>query len=429
MERKKYIIGGLVIAAIVIVSYLGYNYYQNKEEGHLTEEKQDEHGDHHGSNRKTVELNDSQYKNADIALGWFDLKNMSEVVNANGYTKLPPQNQADVSVFSTGLVKSIKVIEGQEVKKGQLLATVESPEFTILQQNYLVSKSNLTYLELEYDRQLKLSEQDVNAKKVLEKTKANLEIEQAQFNSLKKQLRILRVNGDDGTISSIPIIAPIAGHITDVFVNIGSSVEVGKPLFSIVDNSEMHVDLLVYEKDLFQIEIGQKVHFVLTNQSNKEINGTIFNIGKSFENETKTVAVHAHIEDKEKELIPGMYVNALIDVGENKVKTLPEGAIVQAEGREFIFIYLKSNDHKHQDEHDHKKEDEHSHKEEGAHDHGGINKNKFARVEVKTGASQLGYVQVTPLEKIRQGDKIVTSGAYYLQSHLQKSEGGGGHHH
>ncbi len=345
MKNQKYIIGVVIGMALMVVAYFTYDYFSGGETVEVVSEneaREDEHP-HHGHG-KTVELNNSQYTNAEIELGWFEKKNMSEVVNANGYTKLPPQNQADVSVFTTGLVKTIKVIEGQEVKKGAVLAYVESPEFTILQQDYLVSKSNLEFLKLEYDRQTTLSTENVNAKKVLEKTKADLDAEQARFNSLKKQLAVYKINGDGGPVSTIPIVAPIAGHITEIYVNIGSSVEVGKPLFSIVDNSEMHVDLLVYEQDLPKVKEGQTVHFVLTNQSNKEIEGTIFNVGKSFENETKTVAVHAHIKDKDAALIPGMYVNALIDIGSNEVKTLPEGAIVQAEGRSFIFLYEKEND-------------------------------------------------------------------------------------
>jgi cobalt-zinc-cadmium efflux system membrane fusion protein len=413
MKNQKYIIGIVIGMALMALLYFAYTAFTGAGTTQVVDEhadQADDHDDHHGHG-KTVELNSSQYDNAGIELGWFEKKNMSEVIHANGYTKLPPQNQADVSVFTTGLVKTIKVIEGQEVKKGSVLAYIESPEFTILQQEYLVSKSNLDFLKLEYDRQVTLSAENVNAKKVLEKTKAELEAEQARYNSLKKQLAVFKINGDGGTISTIPIIAPIGGHITEIYVNIGSSVEVGKPLFSIMDNSEMHVDLLVYEQDLPKVKEGQTVHFVLTNQSNKEIEGTVFNVGKSFENETKTVAVHAHIKNKDAALIPGMYVNALIDIGSNKVKTLPESAIVQAEGRTFIFLYEKENDEEHE-----------------GHDHGPA-KTTFSRIEVKTGPSQLGYIQVTPLEKIHQGDKIVLSGAYYLQSHLQKSESGGEHSH
>lgn len=411
MKAKNYSIGIMIGAALATAVYfiVGYKTIEKTEvDQETTHEEEHDHG--HGSNMRTVDLNTAQYKNADIELGWFEMKNLSEVVNANGYTKLPPQNQADVSVFAGGLVKSIQVIEGQAVKKGDLLATIESPEFTILQQHYLMSKSNLEYLKLEYERQQNLSMADVNTKKILQKTKAELDTEQAQFNSLEKQMQLFGIKTDGPPTSTIGVRSPITGHITDVKINIGTAVEVGKPLFSIVDNSEIHLDLLVYEKDLPKVKEGQNVRFVLTNQSNKEINGTIFNIGKSFENESKTVAVHAHIHDKGADLIPGMYVNALIDIDVNSVRTLPEKAVVQAEGRDFIFIY--------------KPEAEGNH----GHSHGN-NKHEFTRVEVKKGASQLGYVEVTPVQKITEGYKIVVNGAYYLQSHLQKSESGGEHAH
>lgn len=401
MKKQLYI---TKILFVLLITGMVWSCTSETEDDHYEAMHVDDHDDHydHENGVKMVELNQAQLKNAGVKLGDFEMKNMSETVNANGYTKLPPQNQADVAMHTTGLIKSIRVLEGQEIKKGQVLATMESPEFAILQEAYLRSKSQLDYLQKEYERQLKLSEDNINAKKVVEKTKSDLETEKAHFRSLERQLAIYGINGNGAIVSTISIKAPIGGHITAVNVKIGSAVEVGAPLFSIVDNSEMHVDLQVYEKDLEKVREGQRVRFVLTNQSHTEITGQIFNIGKSFENETKTVAVHAHIEDKEKFLIPGMYVNAIIDVGEQEVKTLPAEAVIQAEGRYFIFV-------KAADQHD-----EHT---------------EFRRLEVSVGSSQLGYLEVTPVHKRVKGEKIVISGAYYLQSHLQKSDGGGGHHH
>ena len=401
MKKQLYI---TKILFVLLITGMVWSCTSETEDDHDEAMHVDDHDDHydHENGVKMVELNQAQLKNAGVKLGDFEMKNMSETVNANGYTKLPPQNQADVAMHTTGLIKSIRVLEGQEIKKGQVLATMESPEFAILQEAYLRSKSQLDYLQKEYERQLKLSEDNINAKKVVEKTKSDLETEKAHFRSLERQLAIYGINGNGAIVSTISIKAPIGGHITAVNVKIGSAVEVGAPLFSIVDNSEMHVDLQVYEKDLEKVREGQRVRFVLTNQSHTEITGQIFNIGKSFENETKTVAVHAHIEDKEKFLIPGMYVNAIIDVGEQEVKTLPAEAVIQAEGRYFIFV-------KAADQHD-----EHT---------------EFRRLEVSVGSSQLGYLEVTPVHKRVKGEKIVISGAYYLQSHLQKSDGGGAHHH
>jgi cobalt-zinc-cadmium efflux system membrane fusion protein len=167
------------------------------------------------------------------------------------------------------------------------------------------------------------------------------------------------------------------------------------------------------------------VKFILTNQDNTEIKGKIFSVGKAFENETKSVAVHADILNEKQILIPGMYVNALIYIGNNSVKALPVEAVVKADGREFIFVLEEETaGERHDEQAGHQHADGHEHADEA---HG--KSYHFQRVEVKTGASQLGYVQVTILQEIPETARIVLKGAYYIQSHLLKSEGGGGHAH
>lgn len=410
------------IALFFTIAFLGIACAKKAETEPEIVKPQTEASEHTEGNSKEVELNEAQYNASEITLGTFTSKNLSEVIHANGYTKLPPQNQADVSVFVSGIVKSIVIHEGQAVKKGQLVATIESPEFTRMQEQYLTSKSNLEFLKLEFERQRILSEEEVSAKKVFQKTKSEYDIEKARFNSLQRQLSILNINTSAKPSSTVPVLAPISGFVTEVNIKIGSNVEAGKPLLSIVDNSQLHVDLLVYEKDLHKVKTGQTVRFVLTNQDNSEIMGKIFSIGKAFENETKSVAVHADIANDRQQLIPGMYVNALIDVGANTVNALPAEAIVKAEGREFIFIL--EGIHNEEAVHDH---------DEPNHDHNAqqlkVKAYHFQRIEVKTGTAQLGFVQTTVLQPIASDAKIVLKGAYYIQSHLVKSEGGGGHEH
>ncbi|RWX00819.1 efflux RND transporter periplasmic adaptor subunit [Flavobacterium cerinum] len=419
-----------IVLGVVLLAALGYFLLRDtkKADGHDHNEAEAHKEQPKATSQtaiKEVELNEAQYKASDIVLGGFSMKNLSDVVNANGYTKLPPQNQADISVYLSGLVKTINVIEGEYVKKGKVLATIESLELAKLQEEYHTSKSNLDFLTLEYERQKTLSDENVNSKKVFQRTKSDFEIEKARYNSLQKQLNILNLGSAKGTASLMPVVASISGYITQVNVKIGSTAEIGKPLFTIVDNSKLHVDLLVYEKDLQKVKPGQDIRFTLTNQDNTEIRGKVFNISQSFENETKSVAVHADITNNSKALIPGMYVNALIDVGTREVQALPLDAVIKADGREFIFILEEGHEeeeHNHDEKEGHSHEDGHEHKEEGKTYH-------FQRIEVKTGTSQLGYVQVTLLQEIDKDAKIVLKGAYYIQSHLLKSEGGGGHQH
>ena len=393
----------------------GHSDHSDMETGHSTD-THDDHDDHSAS--KIVHLNPAQYKNANITVGKFESKNLSDVIHANGYTKVDPQDEADISMPINGNIKSIKIIEGDYVRKGQTIATMTSMEYNtiLLQKAELTAELNsinasLNYLNQEYNRQQILSKENVSAKKIFEKVSSDLNIAKTKISSLQQQLSLVEntialIGTSSGSTINIP--ATISGYITDVYVRIGTAVGSGKTLFSIVDNAQMHVDLLVYEKDLNKVQVGQTVRFLLTNQTDKEIKGKIYNIGKSFENDTKSVAVHADIEKNNANLITGMYVNALIDIGNNMVNTLPQDAIVSAEGRDFIFV-LDDDLH-----YDHKDAD---------------GEYQFTRIEVKRGASQLGNVEVTILQDIADNQKMVKSGAYYVQSHLQKGEGGGSHQH
>ncbi len=420
MNKKQIIYITLAVAILVgTILYFVFRTKPTNKTAISIEKEEEKHEEmSSASGIKEVHLNAAQYKATGLVLGGVEKKNLSEVINANGYTKLPPQNQAQVNVALPGIVKSIKVIEGQAVKAGQVLAVLQNLNYNNAQLTYnnmllereklnsdlSLTEANIGYLQLEFARQKELSEENINAKKVFQKVSYDLNVEEVKIKAYKSQIAVLNQNIEfSGSINAptINVIAPISGNITEVFVSIGSAAEVGKPLFTIIDNSQMHVDLLVYEKDLFKVKQGQTVRFILTNQNVTEITGTIFSIGKSFKNETKSVAVHADILNEKQSLIPGMYVNALIDVGTNTLDALPQEAIIKAEGREFIFILEEET------------EDEFH----------------FQRIEVKTGTTQLGYIQVTPLQEMEAKNNIVINGAYYLQSHLTKSEGGEGHEH
>ncbi len=354
---------------------------------------------------KEVELNKAQFTTANIKLGAIEQKNLSDVIRVNGKTELPAQNQADVSSFMSGTITNIYVNLGDKVKKGQVIASIDSPEFIQLQEEYLISKNTLEYLELEYQRQQTLRAENVNSAKIYQKTKADLNIERARYQSLSNRIKLVNTTPGQSS-SSLKIVAPISGNIATIPVKIGTNVMAGQSLFTLVDNSQIHLDLMVYEKDLASVHIGQKVSFNLTNIDKTEVTATIFSIGKSFEPGTKTVAVHANIDNIPDNLITGLYVNALIQTGHNTVDVLPSDAIVKADGREFIFYKEKEDENTTESEHFH-----------------------FERVEVKTGVSELGYTQVTILGTPPKDGEIVVKGAYYLQSHLIKNEGGGGHEH
>jgi cobalt-zinc-cadmium efflux system membrane fusion protein len=359
-----------------------------------------------------IELTSAQIKAVGIQIGNIEHKNLNSVIKASGQLVVPPQNKADVNVLVGGIIKQIYVMEGQAVSKGQVLVSLENTEFIKMQQEYLTTKNSFVFTQAEYQRQKELSAANAGTGKNLQQIEANYNAEKSKIITLEKQLQQLGINpasvANGNIISQVVIVAPIRGTIGHIAVNTGTYAEPGKPLMQIIDNSQIHCDLIVYEKDLFMVKIGQKVNFILTNQNNQEIQGEIYGVNKSFEDESKGIIVHAVIKNAAKyRLIQGMYVTALIDVGKQQVSAVPVDAVVRSEGRDYIFSARPEHA-----ETDSVKNGEAKEKEVSI---------QFKKVEVITGVSELGFIEIKPIDKLPENSKIVTKGAFYI---LSKSKGG-----
>lgn len=351
-----------------------------------------------------VVLTESQYKTVGIETGFVEDRNLNKIIKANGYTTVPPQNSAEVSTLIGGTVKDIYVLEGTFVNKGKVLATIQNLEVIEMQEDYHSATANVEYLQLEYNRQKTLSDENVNPRKTFQEVKARLAAERARAQAAKNKLEALHVS-TKGSSSLVPIVAPISGYVGKISIAKGAFAQTGVSLFEVVDNSQMHLDLNVYEKDLGSISIGQVIDFVLTNQSNRSIKGKIFGINKSFSNESKTVAVHAKIDPADaKDLISGMYVSANINIVNATVPALPKDAVVRNADKYFVFVQ--------EEEHENEKP-----KEKEIH---------FKAIEVIPGTTDLGFTEVKFVDRIEPDAKIVTKGAFYL---LSAMKGGGEHEH
>ncbi|MBK0368269.1 efflux RND transporter periplasmic adaptor subunit [Flavobacterium agrisoli] len=384
---------------------------KNQEDGHEEQQSENE-----------VALTAAQFQTVGIQTGSIENRNLNLVIKANGYTTVPPQNMANISTLIGGTVKDILVLEGTYVKKGKVLATLQNLDVVEMQEDYNSAVANIEYLQLEYNRQKTLSDENVNPRKILQEVKAKLDVEKARAKAAKSKLQTLNMSTNGSSL--IPIISPISGYVGKISIAKGAFAESGTTLFEVVDNSQMHLDLNVYEKDLGSIATGQTIDFVLTNQGNKAIKGTIFGINKSFSNESKSVAVHAKINPADsKDLISGMYVSANINIKNATVPALPKDAVVKNGDKFFVYIqeeHIEKATVKKSETHGHKEGESHSEEEEG---HDEI---YFKAIEVIPGTTDLGYTEVKFVEQIPANAKIVIKGAFYL---LSAMKGGGEHEH
>jgi cobalt-zinc-cadmium efflux system membrane fusion protein len=297
-----------------------------------------------------ISLTDAQKKLLGIQLGFVEQRQISGVVKANGMLDVPPQNLVTISAPLGGFVKYTELLQGMKVKKGQVLVVMEHPDYIQMQQDYLDSKSQLDYLALEYKRQEDLAKDNVNAIKTLQQSKSNYFSTRAKVEGLKAKLRLININTDEieaGQIrNTISIVSPITGYVTQVHINIGMHVMPTDVLLKIVDTEHLHAEAQVFEKDLPKLVIGQTVRIRLSNET-KERLARVYLIGKEITPE-RTVRVHCHFVDHDPLLIPGLFFTALIETNRKSVSTLPNEAIVNYNGKYFVFLEDEKDAHQYE---------------------------------------------------------------------------------
>ena len=391
----------------------------------VDEEGNEEHVEHQ---ENVVELSEGQMKNAGIEFGSIQEKQISGTIRVNGVLDVPPQQLVSVSAPLGGFLKNTSLLEGSRVKKGQVIASVENLEFIQIQQDYLDAKSNFEFANADYERQQELAKGNVNSEKTLQQAKSNYSSWQAKYQGLKEKLNVLNLNAssvEQGNIrSSINLYSPINGYVTEVNVNIGKFVNPTDILFEIVDTEHLHAELIVFEKDVRKLKIGQKVRFTLANETVERM-ATIYLIGREI-GEDRTIQIHCHIDEEDKELLPGMYLNAVVETGGARVPALPDEAIIDYRGKKYIFALTEEEAHADEPASS-ISEQEDDHREGNEEETGGQH---FEMIEIEVGDSELGFTEVSSskLASLKQ-QRIVVEGAYALLSKMKNREEEGGHAH
>jgi cobalt-zinc-cadmium efflux system membrane fusion protein len=354
-----------------------------------------------------VEFTEAQFKTAGIVLSGIEQKQLRGVLKVNGLLDVPPQNLVSISVPYGGILKSTDLLQGMWVSKGQVIARMEHPDYIQLQQDYLEAASQLTYMQKEFERQEALSKENVSAAKTLEKTTAEYRGLQSRVEGLRQKLALLNIDAGglstSTILSSIRIIAPISGYITEVNANIGKFVQANDVIFEIVDTRHLHAELMVFEKDIPKLKEGQTVRYLLANET-KEREAEVHLIGREISAE-RTIRVHCHLKEEDKNLLPGMYLKAVIETGAAETSALPDEAIVTSGGKKYIFVQTEGIA---------KTDTTHAY--------------HFKMVEVQTGISENEYTEVNVPEDFNRSTKnIVVKGAYDLLSKMNNSEEEHGH--
>ncbi|MDA8648259.1 efflux RND transporter periplasmic adaptor subunit [bacterium] len=358
----------------------------------------EEHGDEH---EEEVHFSEQQFASLNMKIDSLRYRNINSYVQANGQLEVPPQNEAIVTAVIGSNVKSIKVIEGDKIKKGQVLAYLSHPDLISVQTEYASNWNQLAYLKEEYERKKKLYEDNVGSGKEYQKSKSAYFSMKSQVSGDESKLRLLGISPkkiQEGTIyDQVAVTSPISGHIRTVEVKTGQFVQPEKELFEIVNIEHIHADLMVFEKDMHKVKEGQRVTFTTESAPGKELEATIYSVGKAFEQDPKAIHLHAEIENKQGLLIPGMYINGRIIAEDVKTYALPESAVVREGDKYFIFTAKKEKDN-------------------------GEIEWAFQPVEVNVGGIDNGWIEIKLLQELSIGTQLAYNNAYYIMAEMKKGE-------
>ncbi|WP_312394103.1 efflux RND transporter periplasmic adaptor subunit [Chryseobacterium sp.] len=374
-------------------------------------------GKHEEAPKTIAELTEEQMKSVGVTLGTIEMKELTSTIKANGLLRVPNNNKATVTSLYGGIIKTINFQIGDFVKRGQVLATVSNPEYIQLQEQYLTVNSRISFAEQEFRRQKELFDNDAGAKKNLQSADAELKSLRTQKASLQRQLQMMGISPgsvNNGNLKSgLVITAPISGTISNINAQIGSYVDISSPVLEIIDNNSIHLDLQVFEKDLPKMRVGQIVHFKLTNNPETEYDATIYSVGSTFENESKTISVHANVTGNKTGLIDGMNITGIVSLDKSTTPAIPNEAIVEADGKYYVFVQTD------------KKPDEHEEENNESHEKGKPkNQSKtmnFEKVEIIKGSMDMGYTAITSVGNISPNAKIVVKGAFFVNAKLTNS--------
>ncbi len=363
---------------------------------------QEADGEHDGGEEiREIHLSTSKFANLGIKVDALPVRSLSGNVKVNGKLALFPQHRATVTAILGANVTAINVIESERVKKGQLLAYLSHPNLTNLQAAYIRAYSQMQFLEKEYKREKKLYDEGVSSGKSYQQAYTNFLAKKGEVAGFEAQLIQLNIDARKTRtgimLQNVPVVSPIDGYIEKVLVQTGQFVDPNATLFMIMNLDHIHADFMVFEKDVSEVKEGQRVTFRVESIPGKTLSAQIFAVGKNFEQAPRAVHVHAKIEQKEDLLIPGMYTYGEIHTGSSLVNALPEDAIVMEEGKSYIYMAQAQQED-------------------------GKTEWTFKPVEVITGISDDGWVEIKPVESLPENVQVAWNNAYYLIAEMKKGE-------
>lgn len=339
-----------------------------------------------------LQLDASQERNAKISTGKLLSNTQAQTIRAYGKTFFPSESVITVTSPFGGAIRSIHVIQGQYVSQGQVVASIEDARFVDLQQDYLLTKSKLKLTQLDYERQRELNQAKASSDKVYQVAENEYRTQQILLKSLSEKLLLLGINphnlNEKNITRTIAIRATSSGYITNVYANKGRYILPSESLVDILNQSKPYLKLKIYDKDVSNVRIGMKVIAFSSSDTSVKYPCQVLSILPQMQQDGSTEVLCSFIH-LNKTLPQNLNLIADIEVSSNATNSLPESAVVDFEGKKFVFEKLEQG--------------------------------KYKMIPIQIGNTQHQQVEIVNHNELN-GKNIVMNGAYTLLMALKNKE-------
>ncbi len=290
----------------------------------------------------TIQISQDYFKNLGVILGKLEPAKQIPVLTAPAKVVIPPTQEYIVSASQAGLITKLSAGLGDKVKKGEVLAQLNSPELLSMQRLYLKAVSDMQLSSLSYQRDKKLLEDGVIAERRWQETRSQYNVFVSEVNEHKQLLEIAGMTAGEidhltkthQLSSQLNVHAPISGTVIDRMAVAGERIDILAPLYRIANLSELWLEINIPHERIGSIKVGDQVLV-----ENTPISGEITLLGQSVNPENQTLLARATIKDNQSAVRAGQTINTqIIQSSEKTAFKVPNAAIAQNEGKSFIFV-------------------------------------------------------------------------------------------
>ncbi len=298
------------------------------------------------NNQGDIYLTREQFNSMGMRIGDPSRESFSNMVNVNGFVVPTLSGIVKISPMISGRVKSIKHTLGENVTSGQVLFTMESNELIQLQQQYADAYHKLNLLRSNYDREKKLSEENVIAQKDFLKTESEYMSMLSETKGLRARLRMINIDPgpvEDGAVFEyLTVTSPIDGTITSMEMEPGEFIESQESVIEVVNTKELQLRLHIFEKDLADVAVGQQVLFYTPDNAEKKYAATLSHLGKSINPESRTISCLARIDPADHGMfVNNLFIEAVIYTCQRDAMAVPENSVIKELDGDFVLILLE----------------------------------------------------------------------------------------